>query len=124
MTVIKQKKRKSFVNANRVAPWANVMLNVFFTLCVIACLYPMLLVVGISFTENETLKDGYRIIPRVFSLEGYRFASHSGASITRAYAVTIFNTVVGTFLHVFICSLFAYPMSRPEFKHKKSQRIS
>jgi putative aldouronate transport system permease protein len=37
----------------------------------------------------------------------------------RAYGVTIFNTVVGTFLHVLIVSLFAYPLSRPEFKCRK-----
>jgi putative aldouronate transport system permease protein len=55
----------------------------------------------------------------VFSTEGYFFAFNAGSSIVRAYAVTIFNTAVGTVLHIFIVSLFAYPLSRPEFRCRK-----
>ena len=115
---IKQKKFNP-VNANRIAPWANVMLNLFFIFCVTACLYPLLLVIGVSLTDNEVLRQGYRIIPRKFSTEGYSFAFNTSNSIIRAYGVTIFNTCVGTFLHVFIVSLFAYPLSRPDFKYRK-----
>jgi len=113
------KNKNNMVNANRISPWSNIILNLFFLFCVVACLYPLLLVLGVSFTDNEALRQGYRAIPRKFSMAGYSFAFHSKNSIFRAYGVTIFNTVVGTFLHVLIVSLFAYPLSRPEFKYRK-----
>jgi len=116
---MKTKNRFHIFKINRISGWANVLLNLFFIFCVIVCLYPLLLVIGISFTDNDALREGYRIIPRVFSMEGYSFALGAGSNIVRAYCVTIFNTFVGTFLHVFIVSLFAYPLSRPEFKCRK-----
>jgi putative aldouronate transport system permease protein len=107
------------VSANRISSRANIALNLFFVFCVVACLYPVLLVLGISFSDNSALKDGYKVIPKVFSMDGYKFSLSAGNSVIRAYAVTIFVTVVGTFLHVFIVSLFAYPLSRPEFRCRK-----
>ena len=104
---------------NRVSLPANLLLNLFFIFCVVLCLYPLLLVIGISFTDNEALRDGYRIIPQKFSTEGYTFVFNTSDTIFRAYGVTIFNTAVGTFLHVLIVSLFAYPLSRPEFRSRK-----
>ena len=113
------KRRNRFANANRISLGANLTLNVFFIMVVFLCLYPVLLVISISFTESNALREGYRLFPRVLSLDGYRFAFTAGNSIVQAYGVTIFNTVVGTFMHVFICSLFAYPLSRKEFKSRK-----
>ncbi|MCL2880113.1 MAG: carbohydrate ABC transporter permease [Treponema sp.] len=106
-------------NINRISGGGNIILNIFFIFCVAACLYPLLLVIGVSFTDNNALAKGYRIIPLVSSLEGYSYIFKTSSSIIRAYTVTIFNTVVGTFLHVLIVSLFAYPLSRPEFKSRK-----
>lgn len=112
--------RKSKVSENRISGGANIVLNIFFVICVALCLYPLLLVMGVSFTDNNALREnGYRIIPSVFSLDGYSFAIGASGVLLRAYGTTIFNTVVGTVLHVFICALFAYPMSRPEFRTKK-----
>ena len=113
-------KRKKFTAiANRISPGSNIVINCFFIICTVACLYPILLVIGISFTDNDALRAGYRIIPRVFSTEGYSFVLNTSNTIARAYSVTIFNTFIGTFFHVFIVSLFAYPLSRPEFKYRK-----
>jgi putative aldouronate transport system permease protein len=88
-------------------------------LCVVICVYPFLLVIGVSFTDNDTLREGYRIIPKMFSMDGYSFALNASNAIIKAYGVTLFNTVVGTALHVLVCSLFAFPLSRPECKSRK-----
>jgi putative aldouronate transport system permease protein len=117
--MIKTKIHYHSANANRISIGANIALNLFFVFCVVVCLYPLLLVIGISFTDNDALRNGYSIIPRVFSMEGYSYVFNSSNNIVRAYGVTIFNTAIGTFLHVFIVSLFAYPLSRPEFKCRK-----
>lgn len=111
--------KKTSVSQNRVPRWTNILLNVFFLICAVACLYPLLLVVGISFTDNEALRlNGYKLIPSVFSLDGYKYAIGTSGTLIHAYGVTIFNTVVGTVLHLVVCSLFAYPLSRPEFKSR------
>jgi putative aldouronate transport system permease protein len=114
-----EKKKNLSVTANRISVGGNIALNVFFMSCVAACLYPLLLVIGVSFTDNDALVEGYRVIPRVFSLEGYSFALSASNAVVKAYGVTIFNTVIGTMLHVFICSLFAYALSRPESRIRK-----
>jgi putative aldouronate transport system permease protein len=104
---------------NRVSGWANRLLNLFFIAAVCVCVYPVLLVISISLTDNEALKEGYRLIPKKWSLAGYELALMTGNSVLQAYGVTIFNTAVGTVLHIFLCSLFAYPLSRPEFRSRK-----
>jgi putative aldouronate transport system permease protein len=123
MPEIAAKPLKKYKALNRISMPANILLNIFFLFCVFMCLYPLLLVIGVSFTDNDALREGYRVIPKVFSLDGYKFAVASGAAIVRAYGVTIFVTVVGTILHLAICSLFAYPLSRPEFTYRNKFMI-
>lgn len=113
----KLKKYKAF---NRVSVPANILLNIFFILCVLMCIYPLAMVLGVSLTDNNTLmQSGYNMIPRVFSLEGYAYTlGASGRAILNAYGVTIIVTIVGTLLHLVLTALFAYPLSRPEFKYR------
>lgn len=96
----------------------NVILHSLFILLTIIFLYPVLLVIGTSFAESESLiKEGYRMIPKVWSLEAYKVAAGS-ADIFTAYKNTIFATVVGTFLSVTITLLYAFPLSRKNYKHR------
>ncbi|MCL2035212.1 MAG: carbohydrate ABC transporter permease [Oscillospiraceae bacterium] len=112
--------KKHSVSENRVSGLTNLLLNMFFIACAVLCIYPILLVVGISFTDNDALRQyGYKIIPSVFSTDGYAYAFSAAGSILRSYGITIFNTVAGTVIHVLVCALFAYPMARPEFKSRK-----
>ena len=97
----------------------NVILNIFFILLTILFLYPVLVVLGVSFTSSEALADyGYAVIPKEFSLDAYRLAVKSGDILT-AYINTIGATVVGTSVGVFIMLLYAYPLSRKSFKRRK-----
>jgi len=115
-----KKKKIKPPNINNISWWANVLLNIFFIAFVTACIYPLLLVLAVSFTDNSVIFiEGYRLIPSAWSVQGYIFAFAAGNSIIRAYGVTIFVTAVGTISHVFLCSLYAYPLSRPEFRSRK-----
>ncbi|MDD6483554.1 MAG: carbohydrate ABC transporter permease [Clostridiales bacterium] len=97
----------------------NIVLNIFFILLTIVFLYPVLVVFGVSFTSSSALTEyGYAMIPKEFSLEAYKLAVQSG-DIVRAYINTIGATVIGTFLGVSIMLLYAYPLSRKNFKHRK-----
>ncbi|MGE5551742.1 MAG: carbohydrate ABC transporter permease [Bacteroidota bacterium] len=105
---------------NVISRRGNFILNIFFMLCAVTCVYPLLLVVGVSLSEEQSiLKYGYSVIPHVFSLKGYEYIFNNSAFLGRTYILTIFVTVVGTVLSTLIIALFAYPISRKEFKFRR-----
>ena len=102
-----------------ISPRANVLLNIMFIIYTAMCIIPFLLVVGISVSdENTLLTYGYHIIPKNFSGTAYRFVTGKSMSLLRSYGITIFTTVVGTLLCVIITAMFAYPISRKDFKYR------
>lgn len=77
----------------------------------VACLYPFLLVLMSSFTEEVSLlSHGYSLFPHRFSLAAYQ-AIFSDATVPRAYLVTVFITVVGTTLSLLLTASVAYALS-------------
>lgn len=82
------------------------------------CLYPLLLAIGTSFTDETSITiNGYNVIPRVFSLEAYKTICGSlGKNLLNAYAVTIGVTVIGTIISLLISSSFAYVLTVKDFK--------
>lgn len=98
----------------------SIILYVIFFLIVVACIYPLLLVIGISFTDESAISEyGFNIIPKEFSLDSYRYIITSKETILRAYGVTIFVTVVGMVMSTLVVALYAYPLSRKDFKYRK-----
>lgn len=103
----------------RYSKTADVMLNLIVIFLVLLCILPLVLVVGISFTsESGIARNGYTFIPSEFSLDAYRFVWASRKSIINAYSVTILSTVIGTVISVALMALYAYPLSRNDFKYK------
>ena len=89
--------------------------HIVFVLLTLACVLPLLLVIGISFTDEKSLlMEGYHLIPRKFSLSAYEYVFTGAASVARAYGVTVFVTVAGTFLHLLFMSMLAYGLTREE----------
>jgi len=87
------------------------------------CIIPFILILSGSFTSEASLvKEGFRFIPSLssFSTEAYRYLFQTPKQIIEAYKVTIFITVVGTSASVLIMALLAYPLSRVEFKFRRS----
>lgn len=81
------------------------------------CLIPFLIVIGSSFTsESYIIKNGYTIIPKEWSLESYATIFKSPMAIIRSYGVTIFVTVVGTALNVFLNTMAGYVLQRKDFE--------
>ena len=53
---------------------SRLLLHLIFILLCLICVIPLLLVVGISFTDETSLMvDGYHFIPRVFSADAYKY---------------------------------------------------
>lgn len=84
------------------------------------CILPFLVVLAASFSiEDLLIEKGYGIIPRGFTLEGYKMAFQNTSQILNAYKVTILTTVVGAFLSTLLTALAAFPLSRKDYKWKK-----
>ena len=76
-------------NRKKFGPSRLLLHLVFILLCLI-CVIPLLLVVGISFTDETSLMvDGYHFIPRVFSTDAYKYVFSGAGSVLQAYVVTI-----------------------------------
>lgn len=103
----------------KVGKTANLFLNIlFFVLCIITII-PLILCISISFSSTTDItKFGYSLWPRTWNFEAYKYVWNMKMSVINAYGVTIFNTVVGTVTSVLVIALFAYPISRKDFKYR------
>jgi len=87
-------------------------------LAVIALL-PIILIVIASFTDETTLlRNGYSFLPEKWSTDAYVYMLQQGATIFRAYGISVLVTLIGTVISVLITTMIAYPMSRKNFKYK------
>lgn len=118
-TIQKRKKNEpdGFDRFNRVSKPTNVVLNIIFLLMALMCVIPVLLVVAISFSAEQSITEyGYRFIPKIVSAEGYTFLISQGKMIIRALGVSLFVTIVGTVIGVILTTLMGYVLSRPDYK--------
>lgn len=87
----------------------------YFILTIVAlfAIIPFLVVISSSFsTEQRIVTEGYSLLPKGFSLEAYKYLFSNGEVILNAYLVTIFVTVVGVLVSLFLTSTTAYVISR------------
>ena len=85
-------------------------------LMMIFCVVPLILMLTVSLSSEASLVRGYRFIPDQWSLDAYFFMWAKRATILRAYGLTIVVTVLGTIISMIMTSMFAYPLSRKDFK--------
>jgi len=87
----------------------NVVLLTAFALI---CLVPFLHVIGSSFANpGELATRPFVIIPRELTINAYQYVL-STPTIFRAMGVSVFVTVVGTFLSLLVTALMAYALSK------------
>ena len=88
---------------------------------VLLTLLPIALLVVSSFMdEKEILNNGYSLFPEKWSVDAYLYMIKQGATIFRAYGISIFVTLVGTVLSTTITTMIAYPMSRKNFRGRNA----
>lgn len=104
---------------NRIGTATNWAFHLIFILLALACLVPVLVVLSISLTSEDSIRnEGYRLIPTAFSGEAYNYIARQGQMITRALGVSVMVTVVGTVLGVVLTTSMGYVLSRPNYKLK------
>lgn len=92
------------------------LIDVVFILVSVFCVAPLFLIVSASFTEQQSLfKEGYQFIPKVFSLDAWKFVLKTPQQIIKAYGVTIFVTLFGTVCSLLLTSMLAYASTRKDF---------
>ena len=89
---------------------------VIMTIMAVFCIIPFVLMISVSFSSEAALVKGYKFIPKEFSMAAYNYLWLKRGTIFRAYGLTIAITVVGTVVNLVLTSLFAYPLSRRDFK--------
>ena len=95
----------------------KILCLILLSLFAVFCIAPFILMISASVTdENALYTYGYRFIPSKVSGAAYKFMWAKRETIGRAYLVTIGITAVGTAINVIITSMFAYPLSRKDFK--------
>ncbi len=113
----KQKEAADVQNFNRISRRANILLNIMFLILALICVIPAGLGGSISFSAEQSITDyGYRLIPKIISLDGYGYLLKQGALIIRALGVSLFVTIVGTVLGTLLTTLMGYVLSRPDYK--------
>lgn len=110
MSSIKAKRRKK-------AGAGQYILSAILLLYTIFCAMPILLVFIGAVTDEKTLAtEGFSYFPSKFSLDGVSSVLKYGKQLFVSYGVTIFVTVAGTALGLFVMSMLAYSLSRRDFR--------
>lgn len=95
----------------------KIVFNGVFIFLAVVCVFPLLLIVSVAFTEETSLAiEGYKLWPSKFSLDAFSYILQSPKQILMSYGVTIFVTVVGTIGGLLTTSMLAYVIARKDFK--------
>ena len=100
---------------------SKLIIHTVFIIYGLICFLPLVLVLSISITSESALATGvYSLIPKVFTLDAYRYIFSGDSPIPKAYLITTIATVLGVVLNLAISSLLAYGISRNELKYKNA----
>ncbi|MCR4740882.1 MAG: carbohydrate ABC transporter permease [Lachnospiraceae bacterium] len=88
---------------------------VFVTFYALTCIFPFLLIVGTSFTNEAVIRaEGVRLIPKDFTLRAYEMVT-GGGIIWKSYILTITLTLVGTAIGLSVIAMTGYALQRKDF---------
>ncbi|MDF2612130.1 MAG: binding-protein-dependent transport system inner rane component [Lachnospiraceae bacterium] len=81
-------------------------------LVLLACLVPFIYMIAVSLSDpNAIVNNEVALIPKGINFEAYK-QIFTYPNFFKAYANTIFYTLVGTLISLVLTTLFAYPLSK------------
>lgn len=99
---------------------SNTIWLVILTIYALICVLPLVLVFIVSFSSEQSIfQNGYSFFPSELSLEGYQYFLKQGGQVLRSYGISIFVTVFGTLFSLIVTTMFAYVLSRPNYRYQK-----
>ena len=97
--------------------FGQIILAILLVIFTLFAFLPVELTFVAAFTDEKSIvQNGFRFWPKDWSLAGMSTVLRYGQQLAKSYLVTIFVTVAGTFLGLLFMSMFAYSISRREFK--------
>lgn len=94
----------------------NIITAIILIAVIIIVGYPCLFIISCSFSSSSALQAGKVVLwPVDFTLNGYKFILDF-KQVWIGYRNSIFYTAAGTVLHLFMCVLAAYPLSRKTYQ--------
>ena len=98
----------------------QVILAIILILCTLFAFMPVELTFVAAFTDEKSIvENGFRFWPKDWSLTGMSTVLKYGSQLARSYFITILVTVSGTFMGLLFMSMFAYSISRRDFRLSK-----
>ena len=95
----------------------QVILAIILLACTLFAFLPVELTFVAAFTDEKSIAvNGFRFWPKDWSLAGMSAVLKYGKQLAQSYLVTIFVTVAGTFMGLLFMSMFAYSISRKDFR--------
>lgn len=92
-----------------------IVVNIALAILVLIVLYPVIFILSSSFSSGMANSTGRVVLwPVELSIEGYKTV-FAHKYIVSAYRNTIFYTVAGTVINLFVTVTCAYPLSRKDF---------
>ena len=105
---------------NLISKKTNLLFNIILILGCVLTIFPLWIILVSSFTSEVALTTyGYRLWPMEFSVNAYTYLFRDGSIMITAYKNTLIATFSGTVLSVITVGLYAYALSRPDFRFKK-----
>ena len=90
------------------------------TLYSLACVFPFLIILGTSFTDETYIRThGVQLIPVEFSTKGYDMVIGSG-NIWKSYLLTIALTAIGTTIGLLVIAMTGYALQRKDFPFRNA----
>lgn len=96
---------------------SQIVLNLIFIVLTLLIIYPFLLVVAISFSDETTvMNEGYKLFPSLYSLAAYKFVFRNPLSVLNAYKVTAIFSVICMVLSTVLQACIAFAITNKKLK--------
>jgi putative aldouronate transport system permease protein len=115
----KEKNLDGLAKFNRVSPVMNVLFSAIFILGAFACTIPLIFIIIISFSSQESLTQvGYSFFPTSWSTSTYEYLWRSKEMLLRSIGISLLVTISGTITGIILNGLLGYVLSRANYKLK------
>lgn len=102
-------------------PVSRIVVHTIMILIMLLCFLPFVLILSTSFASKHSIMQyGYTFFPHEISLDAYKYILSNASQIAQAYALTVFVACVGTAVGVLCMTMFAYAISRDDYRLKNA----
>jgi putative aldouronate transport system permease protein len=90
----------------------DILNYIILALIAFSMIYPFIYILVYSLNDGkDSMQGALYFWPRKFTLDNYAQVFNN-PRIWQAYKITLMRTILGTFLHVFLCTLMAYALAK------------